>query len=106
MPAGGDATPALVALMRSLSGSGTSADAQGPSHAGGPIGPALLIAFAIALALGAVALWWWLRRPPRPRRKPRRRRPLGDLVEIDHEGNIIRRTPAAERERRASGTGS
>ena len=72
---------------------------QGRATPAGRSGPALLIAMAIALALGALTLWWWLRRPPRPRRKPRRRPPLRDLVEIDHEGNIVRRTPASERER-------
>jgi hypothetical protein len=98
LPAAGDGTGALVALMQSLSGSGAVADAPGPSHAGGPVGPALLIVMAIALALGALALWWWLRRPPR-RRKPRPAPPLRDLVEIDHEGNIVKRTPASERRR-------
>ncbi len=99
LPASGDATSALVALMRSLSGSGAVADAPGPSHAGGPVGPALLIAMAIALAAGALTLWWWLRRPPSRRRMPRRPPPLRDLVEIDHEGNIVKRTPASERRR-------
>ncbi len=98
LPATGDATGALMALMQSLAGSGALADAPGPSHAGGPVGPALLIVMAIVLAVGAIALWWWLRRPP-SRRKPRRPPPLRDLVEIDHEGNIIKRTPASERRR-------
>jgi hypothetical protein len=98
LPATGDGTGALVALMQSLSGSGAVADAPGPSHAGGPVGPALLIVMAIGLALGALTLWWWLRRPPR-RRKPRPPRPLRDLVEIDYEGNIVKRTPASERQR-------
>jgi hypothetical protein len=101
LPATGDATGALMALMQSLSGSGDLSDAPGPSHAGGPVGPALLIVMAIALAVGALALWWWLRRPPsrQRRRKPRRPPPLRDLVEIDHEGNIVKRTPASERQR-------
>jgi hypothetical protein len=98
LPATGEATGALVALMQSLSGSGAIADTPGPSHAGGPVGPALLIALAIALAIGALTLWWWLRRPPR-RRKPRPAPPLRDLVEIDHEGNIIKRTAARDRQR-------
>jgi hypothetical protein len=104
LPSSGDATGALVALMRSLSGSGTLSDVPSPSRAGGPVGPALLIAMAIAVAVGALALWWWLRRPPSARRRKRRRpAPLLDLVEIDHQGNVIRRIPAAERERPSGG---
>jgi hypothetical protein len=98
LPATGDATGALVALMQSLGGSGALADAPGPSHAGGPVGPELLIVMAIALAIGALTLWWWLRRPPN-RRKRRPPPPLRDLVEIDHEGNVVKRTPASERRR-------
>jgi hypothetical protein len=97
LPATGDGTGAVAALMQSLSGSGAVADAPGPSHAGGPVGPALLIVMAILLGVGALVLWWWLRRPPR--RKPRPARPLRDLVEIDHEGNVVKRTPASERQR-------
>ena len=101
LPATGDGTGALVALMLSLSGTGAAADVPGPSHAGGPVGPALLIVMAVALAIGALALWWWLRRPPgrQRRRKPRPAPPLRDLVEIDHEGNVKKRTPASERRR-------
>jgi hypothetical protein len=98
LPATGDGTGALVALMRSLSGSGNLTDTAGPSHAGGPVGPALLIVLAVLLAVGALVLWWWIRRPARPRRR-RRGPPLRDLVEIDHEGNIVRRTPARDRQR-------
>ncbi len=98
LPAAGDGTAALVALMQSLSGSGALTDAAGPSRAGGPVGAALLIVLAVVLAAGGLALWWWLRRPPR-RRKPRPAPPLRDLVEIDHEGNIIKRTPARDRQR-------
>ncbi len=99
LPANGDGTGALVALMRSLAGSGNRSDAAGPSHAGGPVGPALLIAMAIVFVLGGIALWWWLRRPPSHRRKRRPARPLGDLVEIDHRGNIVKHTPARDRQR-------
>lgn len=101
LPAGGDATGALVALMRSLSGDGTLSDDPSPSHAGGPVGPAFLIALAIAVALGAIWLWWWLRRPPSARRRRRKPAPLLDLVEIDHQGNVVRRIPASERQRTA-----
>lgn len=98
LPAAGDATGALVALLRSVAGAGTLTDAPGPSHAGGPVGPALLIALAILLAAGATVLWWWLRRPPRKRHKKRPARPLGDLIEIDHRGNIVKHTPARDRQ--------
>jgi hypothetical protein len=94
----GDATPALIALVRALDGSGDVQDAASPARAGGPIGTPLLIVIFGVLIVGGLSLWWWLRREPR---KPRRRRvePLCDLVEIDYEGEIIRRTPASERER-------
>jgi hypothetical protein len=100
LPRNGDGTAALIALMRSLAGSGTLTDTTGPSHAGGPVGAGLLIAMAIVAGLGALALWWWLRRPPRTKPKRRRRapRPLGDLVEIDHRGNVIKHTPARDRQ--------
>ena len=107
--AGGDASGALVSLMRSLSGSGDLQDGQGPARAGGPISGAVLIVFLIIAAIGALALWWRLRRKPGGPGKPggprnsRRNRPKApprprDLVEIDADGVIIRRTPAAERE--------
>ena len=96
LPTGdGDATATLVALMRSLAGSGDLQDATGPSRAGGPVGGGLLIAMIVVVAAGALGLWWWLRRPPR--RRPRPAPPLRDLVEIDYAGRIIRRTPASER---------
>ncbi len=98
LPASGDGTGALVAMLRSLGGSGDLTDTASPSHAGGPVGPEVLVGLAILLAVGAFALWWWIRRPPR-RRKPRPARPLGDLVEIDSQGNIIKRTPARDRQR-------
>lgn len=98
LPATGDATGAMIALMRSLAGSGNLSDAAGPSHAGGPVGPALLIAMAILAAVGALTLWWWLRRPPKRRRRARPARPLGDLIEIDHRGNIVKHTPARDRQ--------
>lgn len=98
LPATGDATPALVALMRSLSGSGDLSDVAGPSRAGGPVGGPLLIVMAVILVAGGLALWWWIRRPPR-RRRPRPPAPLRDLVEIDASGRITKRTPAAERQR-------
>jgi hypothetical protein len=95
--AGGDATGTLIALMRSLSGSGDLQDAPSPSRAGGPVGWPALIAIGVAVLAGALALWWWLRRPARPRRQRPPERPR-DLVEVDHAGRIIRRTPASERE--------
>jgi hypothetical protein len=93
---GGDATAALIALMRSLSGSGDLQDAAGPDHAGGPVGAGTLVGMAVAVVLGALALWWWLRHPPR-RRRARPAAPR-DLVEIDHAGRIIRRIPAKDRQ--------
>ena len=98
LPTSGDGTGALVAMLRSLAGSGDLTDTAGPSHAGGPVGPEVLIGLAILLVVGALVLWWWIRRPPR-RRRPRPARPLGDLVEIDHRGNIVKRTPARDRQR-------
>jgi hypothetical protein len=94
---GGDATAALIALMRSLTGSGDLQDAVGPDRAGGPVGAGVLVGMALAIVLGALALWWWLRRTPRRRRA--RPAPPRDLVEIDHAGRIIRRIPAKDRER-------
>ncbi|MCW2547353.1 MAG: hypothetical protein JWN96_1813, partial [Mycobacterium sp.] len=98
LPTTGDATPALIALVRALDGSGDVQDAASPARAGGPIGTPLLVVIFGVLIVGGLSLWWVLRRKPR---KPRRRRvePLRDLVEIDTEGEIIRRTPASERER-------
>jgi hypothetical protein len=97
LPTSGDATPALIALVRALDGSGDLQDAASPARAGGPIGTPLLIVIFGILIVGGLGLWWWLRRKPRT---PRRRRvePPRDLVEIDYEGEIIRRTPASERE--------
>jgi hypothetical protein len=94
---GGDATPTLVSLMRSLAGSGDLQDAQGPSRAGGPISGPVLAALLGLAVIAAFALWWWLRRKPRARRPKAPPRPR-DLVEIDHEGVVVRRVPAAERE--------
>ena len=98
--AGGNVTVALVSLMRSLSGAGDLQDQQGPARAGGPIGGAVLVAFVVVAVIGALALWWWLRRKPRVR-KPKAPPPPRDLVEIDSEGVIVRRVPAAEREQRS-----
>jgi hypothetical protein len=97
LPTTGDATPVLIALVRALDGSGDLQDAASPARAGGPIGTPLLIVIFGILIVGGLGLWWWLRRKPR---KPQRRRvePLRDLVEIDYEGEIIRLTPASERE--------
>lgn len=95
--AGGDATGTLIALMRSLSGSGDLQDAPGPSRAGGPVGLAALIVIGAVVVIGALTLWWWLRRPPRPRKQRPPSRPR-DLVEVDYAGRIIRRVPASERE--------
>lgn len=91
------ATGTLVALMRSLSGSGDLQDAAGPARAGGPVGGAILIAFAIVAVFAALALWWWLRRKPTARRLRPASRPR-DLVEIDYDGKIIKRTPASDRQ--------
>lgn len=94
----GDATPALIALMRSLSGSGDLQDQTSPTQAGSPVGGTLLVVIVLSLLAGGGVLWWRLRATSR---RPRRRRappPPRDLVEIDHEGRIIRRTPAGERE--------
>ena len=98
LPPSGDATPALIALVRSLDGPGDLQDNASPSRAGGPIGVALLIVIAGVLIIGGLGLWWWLRRKPQARR-PRRVEPLRDLVEIDFDGNVVSRTPAADRER-------
>lgn len=97
LPKSGDATPALIALARSVDGPGDVQDSTSPPRAGGPIGVALLIVIAAALLIGGLGLWWWLRRKPRAPRTSRAA-PLRDLVEIDYEGNIVRRVPAAERE--------
>ena len=97
---GGDATGALVALMQSLSGTGNLADPTGPARAGGPVGGPILIIGLVVVVVAAVILIWWLRRKPSSRRPQRGKRPQRprDLVEIDAAGNVIRRTPAPERE--------
>jgi hypothetical protein len=97
LPRSGDATPALVALARSLAGPGDVQDNTSPARAGGPIGVALLIVIAGVLIIGGLGLWWWLRRKPKARRR-RRVAPLRDLVEIDYDGNVVSRTPASDRE--------
>jgi hypothetical protein len=97
LPKSGDATPALIALARSLDGPGDLQDNTSPSRAGGPIGVALLIVIAGVLLIGGLSLWWWLRRKPKARRR-RRVEPLRDLVEIDYDGNVVNRTPANERQ--------
>jgi hypothetical protein len=97
LPKSGDATPALIALVRSLNGPGDAQDVVSPPRAGGPIGVSLLIVIGAVLLFGGLALWWWLRRKPRVR-KTRRPEPPRDLVEIDYDGRVIRRTPASERE--------
>lgn len=98
LPAGaGDATPALIALVRSLVGAGDRNDATGADRAGSPISGAVLILLAAVLVLGGLALWWWLKRKPKaPKRVSGAER--GDLVEIDYSGQIVRVTPAHERE--------
>ncbi len=97
LPARGDATGVVAALMRSLAGSGDAQDASGPRRAGGPVGRAALIAILIGLVVGGLALWWWLRRRPRAGRRPPREAPPRDLVEVDYYGHIVRRVPADER---------
>jgi hypothetical protein len=94
---GGDATPAVIALVRSLVGTGGRGDAAGPDRAGSPISAAALVLLAAVLVLGALALWWWLKRKPKA---PKRATPAerGDLVEIDYYGDIVRITPAKDRE--------
>jgi hypothetical protein len=98
LPKSGDVTPALIALARSLNGPGDLQDNTSPARAGGPIGVALLVVIVVVLVVGGGSLWWWLRRKPKAPRK-RREEPLRDLVEIDYDGNVVSRTPAAERER-------
>ncbi len=94
---GQDATPAVIALVRSLVGAGDRGDTAGPSRAGSPISGAVLILLAAVLVLGVLALWRWLKRKPKaPRRVGAAER--GDLVEIDYSGEIVRVTPAHERE--------
>jgi hypothetical protein len=97
LPKSGDATPALVALVRSLTGPGDLQDNTSPARAGGPIGVALLIVIAGVLLIGGLSLWWWLRRKPTAHRR-RRVEPLRDLVEIDYDGNVVSHTPADERQ--------
>jgi hypothetical protein len=96
LPKSGDVTPALIALARSLTGPSDLQDNTSPSRAGGPIGVALLVVIAGVAVFGGLGLWWWLRRKPKTHRR-RRVEPPRDLVEIDFEGNVVSRTPGAER---------
>ncbi len=77
-PRGGDGTAALVALMRSLAGSGNlRMPPARATRAGRSVGAADRHG-GPCWSSARLALWWWLRRPPSRRR--RRRRPARPLA--------------------------